>query len=174
MSVMFTLTGAEQMKATLAKLGADAPRAAGAALYQEAERIMARAKEMTPVDMGPLWTSGHVQLPKLTATAATVVMGFGGAAAPYALYVHEGIGPAVGRPAFMPPSNVLEGWVRRNIGGSAADIKRIAFLVARVIGRRGLRPTKFLERAVFEARAGFEQRVARRLQAWIARPRVGA
>jgi len=168
----FTLVGTAELQAVLMKLGAEAPKAAGSALVLEAERIMVQAKALAPVDMAALRTSGHVQPPKVTATNATVTLGFGGAAAPYALYVHEGIGPAVGRPKFMPPVSALRGWVRRNIGGTEKEVDRIAFLVARAIGRRGLKPTKFLERPMLAAKAGFEGRMAKHLGSWLARPRA--
>lgn len=67
------------------------PQAVAAALYQEAETIMAAAKEITPLDTGALRNSGHVQLPVITPQQVTVRMGFGGAAASYAIYVHENL-----------------------------------------------------------------------------------
>ena len=167
MSVTIRIEGDKEMAAVLVRLGVEAPMAAAAALFQEAELIMARSKEYVPVDQAILRTSGHVQKPVIRSDGASVTMGYGGAAAPYAVYVHEGIGPAVGRPAFMPPAKVFEGWVRRNIGGTEQEIRRIAFLVARAVGRRGLKPTKFLERAMNEAAPGTRARVAKRLNQWL-------
>jgi hypothetical protein len=59
------------------------------ALYQEAEAIMTQAKMLTPVDTGALRASGHVRRPVVSAQSVSVTLGFGGTAAPYAVYVHE-------------------------------------------------------------------------------------
>lgn len=83
------LHGAEAIRRTLAKLGADGPRELAAALYQEAEAIMARSKTIVPVDTGALRASGHVQLPDTVGDKVSVRMGYGGAAAGYAVAVHE-------------------------------------------------------------------------------------
>lgn len=60
-------------------------------LYQSAEEVMAKAKELTPVDTGALRASGHVQPPVEDARGVSVELGFGGPAAPYAVYVHENL-----------------------------------------------------------------------------------
>ncbi|MGE3276726.1 MAG: hypothetical protein AB7O67_16565 [Vicinamibacterales bacterium] len=83
------------------------PEAAGAALYRRGEAIIADAKEhYVPVELGALRDSGYVEPPQLGGTSGgrdasgrfvsgggsrdvTVVMGFGGPAADYALAVHE-------------------------------------------------------------------------------------
>lgn len=64
--------------------------AIGAALYREAEAVMTAAKtDYVPVDTGALRSSGVVEAPIIGATAASVRLGFGGPAAPYAVLVHE-------------------------------------------------------------------------------------
>lgn len=83
------LRGANAMKRALMRLGAEAPKELGAALYAEAEATMARSKTIVPVETGALRSSGHVRLPKLEGPKVTVQMGYGGAAAPYAAAVHE-------------------------------------------------------------------------------------
>jgi hypothetical protein len=60
-------------------------------LEQAAEEIMTRAKELCPVDTGALRASGHVQAPVDDAGGVSVELGFGGPAAPYAVYVHENL-----------------------------------------------------------------------------------
>lgn len=166
--VKFALAGGAALRARLKAMGEDAPRAVGAALYQEAELIMTASKRRVPVDEGELRASGHVQLPRLTRFGASVTMGYGGAGAPYAVYIHEGTGPAVGRPQFMPPPSAIEGWVRRNLRPASDDeARRLAFIVARAISRRGLAPTKFLSAPLNEAAAGMDVRLARRLDMWI-------
>ena len=86
-----TLDGADGLQAVLAALGPEAVRAAAAALYREAEAIMTASKEIVPVDQGILKGTGHVELPEVRGGAVEVVMGYGGPAAPYAIYVHEDV-----------------------------------------------------------------------------------
>jgi hypothetical protein len=89
------ITGGRELVAKLSAL-ADNGRvghAAGAAIYQEGEAIMARSKEeFVPVDLGALRSSGHVQMPEVSGNKATVEMGYGGPSAPYALEQHEEMG----------------------------------------------------------------------------------
>lgn len=59
------------------------------ALVRMAEKTMTKAKELTPVDTGALRASGHVQRPEEVGYEIRVRLGFGGAAAPYAIIVHE-------------------------------------------------------------------------------------
>jgi hypothetical protein len=90
-----TIRGGAELVARLTALGdpARVGRAVGAALYQEAERVMADSKEhFVPVDLGELRASGHVREPQVSGAKASVQMGFGGPAAPYALRQHEELG----------------------------------------------------------------------------------
>ncbi len=52
-------------------------------------RVLRPAKTFTPVDKGTLRDSGLVEEPEQKGTAISVEIAFGGAAAEYALYVHE-------------------------------------------------------------------------------------
>ena len=83
------LRGSRKLERTLKKLGREAPKALARALFQEAEQIMAKSKPLVPVKTGALRASGHVQPPVITGTKVKVVLGYGGAAAPYAVVVHE-------------------------------------------------------------------------------------
>lgn len=84
------LKGIDEFNKKLGAWGKFATQGLKAALYQEAELIMGRAKrEFVPVDTGALRASGHVQRPEDTSNGYRVVMGFGGPSAPYALKVHE-------------------------------------------------------------------------------------
>ncbi len=80
----------------LAALARQAPEAFGAALYQEANSVLADAIPITPVEFGALRRSGHVAPPVLAGPRVSVTLGFGGAAAPYAVYVHETPPPSGG------------------------------------------------------------------------------
>jgi len=85
-----TQRGLPQTVKALKKLGAKGPKVMGGALFREGEGIMGDSKEkFVPVVTGNLKSSGHVQLPKITATGARVELGYGGPAAAYALGVHE-------------------------------------------------------------------------------------
>jgi hypothetical protein len=90
------LLGSEQLKAALAALGAQAPRVLASAFLQEAEVVMEKAKELTPVDSGNLKSTGRVIPPVLEGDTLTVTLTFGGPAANgeevhYAVYVHENL-----------------------------------------------------------------------------------
>lgn len=76
-----------KLTAALRGLGTDGPAAAGRALYHEGERIMTEAKRLTPVKTGALRNSGHV----VAESETRVVLAFGGAAASYAVIVHENL-----------------------------------------------------------------------------------
>lgn len=74
------------------------PQIVGNALWLEAELIMTDAKKRTPVRTGTLRASGFVERPKITGKRIRVEMGFGGPAAKYARYVHDGTRPHIIRP----------------------------------------------------------------------------
>jgi hypothetical protein len=78
------------LTAGLLSLAQNSPNAIGRALYEFAhDRVLTKAKELTPVDYGTLRDSGIVDDPTITATKISVEIGFGGGAAHYAIYVHE-------------------------------------------------------------------------------------
>ena len=83
------LRGSAALKRELKRQGKKARKALARALFLEGEQIMAKSKRLVPVDTGALRASGHVQLPVIRGKKVTVVLGYGGAAAPYAVFVHE-------------------------------------------------------------------------------------
>lgn len=87
--IKFEITNLGQFQQSLRFAGRQAVPAAAAALTEEAERIMGVAKARTPVDTGALRGSGHVQAPVVALGRVGVTLAFGGAAAPYAVIVHE-------------------------------------------------------------------------------------
>ncbi len=89
MSITFTMEGLDKLTKRLDKSGKLSAQSMAGPLNLEAELIMTKAKKLTPVDQGPLRSSGHVKKPVITRNKATVVLGFGGAASAYALAVHE-------------------------------------------------------------------------------------
>lgn len=88
-TLTFSLKGTAQMKRNLRRLDGRMPNVIGKALFAEGEAIMNASKRIVPVDTGALRSSGNVQLPKREAGKVTVTLSYGGAAAPYAVAVHE-------------------------------------------------------------------------------------
>lgn len=172
MAEQTTVVGGEALRAALRNAGALGVQALARGFRREAETIMTTSKQKyVPVDMGILKTSGYVVPPVVTATNVTVTLGYGGAAQAYALYVHEGIGPAVGRPAFFPSKEMVEqiqAWAGRH-----GIPEEAAFPIARAIGRRGLAPTKYLERPLLDAVRGMDGRLAATVKAGLAKSASG-
>lgn len=81
-----------EFRRLIKRLGAKAPKAAASALFTVANRIMNDSKEhFVPVRTGALKNSGHVSLPEFGFRSVSVELGYGGAAAGYALAVHENL-----------------------------------------------------------------------------------
>ena len=59
------------------------------AVFAEANVVLNESKRVVPVRFGDLRRSGRVETPVTSGTRTTVEVTYGGAAAPYALYVHE-------------------------------------------------------------------------------------
>ena len=83
------IKGLDELNGLLRRAIAQAPDRAGAALFREAETIMGISKTYVPVDKGILRASGHVALPEVRGSSVSVTLGYGGAAASYAIPVHE-------------------------------------------------------------------------------------
>jgi len=81
----FQMFGMSTMLARLEKMRDDLPKELDQALYKEAQAIFRRSQRLVPVDKGFLKGSGVVEGP----TNHEVLIGYGGPAASYALYVHE-------------------------------------------------------------------------------------
>jgi hypothetical protein len=87
--VRVELTGGDEARRTLRALGDNAGAAMGAALYLEAERIMADSRPLVPVDTGALRASGHVRPAVEGANRVSVIFGYGGPAKKYAVPQHQ-------------------------------------------------------------------------------------
>lgn len=98
----FKVSGIAEVEKRLAQLADDLVNQAGHALRVEGELIMTEAKKRTPVDTGALRASGHVTGPD-DSKSQKVRLAFGGAAAPYAVFVHENLNARhhVGRAKFL-------------------------------------------------------------------------
>ena len=84
------LEGAAQLAAKLGQIERELPAALGRGLYQGGEKITTSAKRDSPFDIGTLRGSHHTVPPVVSGSGATVVVGAGGPAAPYAGPLHEG------------------------------------------------------------------------------------
>lgn len=60
-----------------------------------AETLLERALPITPLKYGDLRRSGTVEPPVVEKDRVTTGVGFGGAAAPYAVVVHENVDPSI-------------------------------------------------------------------------------
>lgn len=84
------VTGSEKIISMLRKHKESAIQALKRKLYQEAEAIMTQSKELVPVDTGNLRDNGGVvDLPVQEGGYIIQKLGYGGTAAPYAIFVHE-------------------------------------------------------------------------------------
>lgn len=70
-------------------------------------------------------------------------------------YLHEGTGPAVGRPPFFPPVKPIAEWAGRVLGDAS-----LGFVIARSIGQKGLKPRKYLEKPFRRRVRGMGRRLA--------------
>ena len=77
------------MELRLTDLSRKAPKAIERAVYRFAQIEMTEMKRLVPVDTGALKGSGFVEQPVRTGNKVTLTLGFGGAAADYAIPVHE-------------------------------------------------------------------------------------
>ena len=97
-----TLDGAEEVKKALKDLGARAAPAMGEALYSEGNELLYDSAALVPVDTGNLASSAYLTPPAVGGDGAFVTVGYGGAAAPYAVVVHEN--PRSGQTGGLSPS----------------------------------------------------------------------
>lgn len=88
-SQTFELRGMDKLDAVLEAGGKAAEDETGPATYDVAQDAFALSQRMVPVRTGSLRSSGHVDPPQATADGTVVELAYGGAAASYALYVHE-------------------------------------------------------------------------------------
>ncbi len=151
--------GIKELKKAFDQARQRAEASLAVAIFLEAEGVMRASKREVPVDQGILRSSGFVKKPTNRLGKIQVVFGYGGAAKAYALFLHEGTGPAVGRSSFMPPVDVFKDWARRVLGDES-----LGFVVARAVGQRGLKPRKFLEAPLRRKLRGMGTRIARRVR----------
>lgn len=132
----FEVKGGAAMRKRLERIAGKFPDRVKGALRVEAELVMTASKQrFVPVDLGTLRSSGHVNPPERKGDILEITMGYGGAAAAYALAIHE-------HPSdHSPPS-----WQGVDVQFSPAG-----------------RGPKYLERPLMEAIPGMDRRIAKRL-----------
>lgn len=97
-------------------------RAVGRGLSQAGEEVMADSKaNYVPVRSGALRATGRVEAPATDGTWIRVALGYGGPAAPYALWVHEGTRRMRGRKYLERP---LDAHASRIPNTVAAAVRR--------------------------------------------------
>lgn len=85
MTVRIEITGEAELRAALRRAASRGPDLLDRALYEEATLIFNESQRLVPVRDGILQGSGVVEGPRNN----EVLIGYGGAAASYALRVHE-------------------------------------------------------------------------------------
>lgn len=71
--------------------GRELTREVGRTLYAEANDIFDRSQDIVPIDTGALRSSGLVNQPEVNGEEVSVLIQYGGAAAPYAVIQHENL-----------------------------------------------------------------------------------
>lgn len=98
------LRGLGNLFSKMGSLEGDMRRRAAAGIYALAQEIMTSSKKMVPVDQGILRASGYVDAPRDDGKRITVELGYGGAAAAYAVRQHEDLSlnhPGGGQAKFL-------------------------------------------------------------------------
>lgn len=131
----------------------------GAGVFTVVEQIATEARTRTPVNTGLLRASIGTRVVR-GVSSRVLVQGevFSGAQAPYAVFVEYGRGP--GKPPPSGEGSSLRLWVHRVIG----DVSR-TFVIARAIGRRGIKGRFFMR----DALAAIRPRVPALMQAALQR-----
>lgn len=120
----FSLKGIKAMEKALKAREDAVVRAVKAGVYAAANNIMTESKAQVPVDQGVLRASGYVEKPVEQGGRVTVELGYGGAAAAYALIQHEVPmnHPEGGKDHFLSdPINAAEGSFRDTVMAFAAQ-----------------------------------------------------
>lgn len=143
-AITLSLEGLAETVEMLRRVGESSKDEFAAAIYQEAEAVMAKSKTLVPVDTGTLRASGHVQKPRKSGRQVSVELGYGGPAARYALDVHEN--PRAGQTHGKSPSGrPYKTWSKVGqwkyleqpfVEASRGMLRRIADRVQRAIAAR--------------------------------------
>jgi hypothetical protein len=118
------ITGLNETLQAIADLESKITRGAKRGLNQWSEGTMTEAKNRAPVDDGILKGSGYVTPPEESGGVISQELGFGGAAADYALVQHEDLtlNHSVGQAKFL--ESAVSDREHELIGSVAAEIER--------------------------------------------------
>lgn len=89
MRTVVTLEGMDALERIIERGQKDVPKVLARAVFSEAQTVLNESKKIVPVDLGVLKNSGKVSRPDISPSGVSVEISYGGAAAPYALIVHE-------------------------------------------------------------------------------------
>lgn len=125
-------------------------REVGTAMIGIVEQIATEAKQRTPVGVSGLLRASIATRVTQGTDIRHLIHGsvFTGAQAPYALYVEEGTRP------HWPPRAPIELWAQRILGD-----RRLWYVVARQIARRGTRGRHMFQLAMAAVRPSIEPRL---------------
>jgi hypothetical protein len=116
--ITLTVVGLQELINKLGSVAGDELRTEiGGELYKFGEEVMTESKLVVPVLTGTLMNTGHVDPPVQSGASTSVILGYGGPAAPYALYVHEALEGAT------PPSPNWS-WTKAVAAGKAIQWTR--------------------------------------------------
>jgi len=168
----YKVEGLNEVLAQFAEAAQHAPRLVSQAVYEEGEALMTSVKADPdfPVDTGALKSSGRVKQPEIRGTFIDVELGFGGAAAPYALYVHEGTDPYIITPrkkkVLAVPVGDWDGPVNPYNARELPKLSRDGAYV--ILGRRvkhpGIEGQKYLERPALKWFEHIDERLAAKVR----------
>lgn len=88
---LFQLDGFDRMAAALRSAATRVQPSVEKVLYKGGLRVFARSQRLVPVLTGALRASGQVHAPAFIGRVLQVTITYGGAAAGYAVYVHENL-----------------------------------------------------------------------------------
>lgn len=122
------LMGADGMIRLFSKAPANALPQLGTALYEEALYIIAEGQNyLTPVGEGTLARSGEVLPPRMNGNKIEVILGYGGAASAYAMYIHELMESPSGKPINWSKSGSGAKYLENPTRNAIPDIERKIF-----------------------------------------------
>lgn len=143
-----TLTGAEQLRQALSRAPEVVRQELSVFMHAATQHLRSEVIDRTPAAMGTLRASIHASV---EGSMADGMLGVVGTSQPYALPVELGTKP------HMPPVQALEDWVRQKLGLQGAEVRRVAYLVARKISKVGTKG-HFMFRGAFDDNAAEVQR----------------
>ena len=143
MGLEVTLDGGQALSDALARAPHIVDQELGAFMAVAIDHLATEVRDRTPSAFGHLRGSiaGTVR------HSAGGVLGVVGTPLPYAIPVELGTKP------HRPPMQPLEDWARKKFGVPKREARRIAYLVARKIGREGTQGA-FMFKKAFEANEG--------------------